>query len=107
MSNLRPPLQALIFVADLVPQIKTGEKRNTVREGHREYKEGSVLLGAPEANWCAMKTIVTVTHTSIAKMKRADYLHQGWKDREQVLADMQGYYPQLTMESPITVIWWK
>ena len=103
----RPALQALIFVPELVPQIQTGEKLNTVREGHRDYKEGQVLLGSPETNWCAMKTITTVTHTTIAKMARKDYLHQGWADRNQVLTDMQGYYPNLTMDSPITVVWWK
>ena len=103
------PVTCLLIAEHLINDTACEVKCNTVREGTRDYRVGDKLvLVCPEQEWSSQLMEVTeVSHTTIAEMKKADYLHQNWKDRKHVLADMRGYYPNLRATDPITVIWWK
>jgi hypothetical protein len=103
-KELRPPLQALLLAEELIADTESGEKFQTVREGHRDYKPGKVVFACPEVAWATTKTITKVKHTTPRKCSVPDYKDEGWNSREHMVEDLKRFYPDLTMDSPITVI---
>ncbi len=102
------PVTCLLIAEHLINDTAVGVKFHTVREGTRDYRAGDKLvLACPECEWSSqLMTVTEVSHTTIAKMKRKDYLHHSWKDRKHALSNLRRYYPTLRATDPITVIWW-
>ena len=107
IKKLRKPLTCLLLAEELVDETDNGHKTVTVREGHRDYSPGKVVIACPEINYSIMKEIVEVHHTTPEKMNEKDYLDEGWTDRENMVEDLKRFYSDLHMKSPITVIRWK
>jgi hypothetical protein len=103
-KKLRAPHQALLLAEELIEDTVSGRKIQTVREGHRDYKPGKVIFACPEVEWSTTKTITNVKHTTPRKCSSSDYLDEGWKSRSDMVDDLQRFYPNLSMDSPITVI---
>lgn len=106
-KKLKKPLVALLLAEDLIDSTISGEKLVTIREGHRDYKPGKVVFACPSVEWSMMKEITKVKHTTPKKCASLDYLDEGWKSREHMVEDLKRFYPNLTMDSPITVIRFK
>lgn len=105
---MKRPVTALLLAEELIDRVERGEKYNTIREGIRDYQTGDKLvLVCPDVAWSsALKTVSRVIHTNGKEMEKAHYKHQGWKSREAMVEDLKRFYPNLTMDSPLTVVWW-
>jgi hypothetical protein len=108
MITFSRPVTALMLAPSLVLQVVECVKRNTVRGGWRDYRVGDHLyLVCPEHNWTSpLKYISSVRHCTVRTIPKADYEHQGWASREDMLGDLRRFYPDMKMSSKITVIWW-
>ena len=102
--DLKKPLQALLMAEELVDETADGSKYITIREGWRHYVPGKVVICCPEIAWCMMKMITEVIHTTPRDCEEQYYRGEEWVDREEMVYDLQRFYPDLTMDSPITVI---
>jgi hypothetical protein len=83
-----------------------GRQKVTIREGHRDYTEGAVLLGCPKLNWATMGNITSVRHTTLIEVTEDELRADGYLDKGEMYADLKKYYPKLTYNSPVTVIRW-
>lgn len=105
---MKQALQAIEIAAD--PQIRfdviLGKKKITIREGHRDYHTGPVMLCSHIFPWAAKATITGVRHTTIAEVTEDEYWADGYRNRREMLNDLRKYYPELMMKSPVTVICW-
>jgi len=111
MEKLRRPLQALLVAGvKQMEEVVYGKKKITIREGHRDYVEGPVLIGCHIFNWCVMRNITEVRHTEIKNVFDEECRDNGYnscthcKARQTMLNDLRSYYPDLDWNSPVTVI---
>ena len=106
---MKQALQALLISPDPVQRIvcMTGEKAITIREGHRDYKNGPVMICCHIDPWCVMAEIKSVRQTIASEVTEEEYTDDGFESREEMLRGLQSYYPEMTMESSVTVIRWK
>lgn len=106
-TKLKAPLVAILLAEELIDATESGLKVQTVREGHRDYKTGKVVFACPEVAWSMIKEITDVKHTTPRTCAVADYKDEGWSSRKNMIEDLKRFYPDLTMDSPITVIRFK
>lgn len=101
------PLMGLLMAAEFVEPIMMGEKTITIREGWRDYHTGDkVLLGCPEANWCARAKITSVNFYPLNEVPSRDLEADGMPTVEDAVNSLSAFYSNITEESPVTVIRW-
>lgn len=106
---MRPPLTALLLAPEESMWIDTaaGKKCITIREGHRDYTPGRPVMICCHLMCAAvMADITSVRHTTIAEVIPAEFEADGFTDRDDMLNQLRRFYPDLTEESPVTVIQW-
>lgn len=106
---MKHPLCALLLATDdeMWGNALTGRKAITIREGHRDYRVGApVMLCNTELCFCVEADVVSVRHCTLGEVTDEELQADGFRDRDDLLAGMRQYYPQLTFESPVTVIRW-
>jgi hypothetical protein len=106
---MKQPLQAILFPAEAETWISVlnGNKAVTIREGERDYHTGSVILCSFEkASLCVMADVEYVHHSRARDVPVKDFKDDGYTSRKQMLEDLQMFYPNLTQESPVTVVRW-
>ncbi len=105
---MKAPLQAIEIAPD--PQIRLdiilGKKKITIREGHRDYREGPVMLCTHIFPWAVKTTITSVRHTTVAEVTEDEFWADGYGTRMEMLKDLKKFYPSLSMKSAVTVICW-
>lgn len=107
---MKDPLYALLVAPDLKirKEIIEGTKTATVREGHRDYKAGNpVMLCCHLQLWAVMADITNAHCTTIPKVTQKECEAAGFQTREELLSDLQRFYPGLNENSEVTVICWK
>lgn len=109
-SELLPkkrPLMGLLMADTFVEPIMMGEKTITIREGWRDYHTGDkVLLGCPEANWCARAKITSVNFYALKDVPPRDLEADGMPTLEDAINSLSAFYQGITEDSPVTVIRW-
>lgn len=103
---MKKPLQALLFDANHRESILDGTKKITIREGHRDYQPGFVLLCCPVNTFCVGADINFVGHQRAGEINQRDYQDDGFPSYNHMIEGMQKYYPNFSHISPITVIRW-
>ncbi|MBI2676949.1 MAG: ASCH domain-containing protein [Candidatus Yanofskybacteria bacterium] len=105
---MKPALQALLIAPDCCvrDQIVWGTKTVTIREGHRDYKLGKVMLCCHLEPWAVMADITEVRHCLLKEVTKEECFDDGFSNRVELLHDLQRFYPDLTANSPVTVIKW-
>lgn len=105
---MRQALQAIKIAPD--PKVRLdimlGKKKVTIREGHRDYHVGPVVLCCHIFPWAVMATIMEVRHTTLSEVTNLELWADGYGDHKEMLRDLKKFYPGLTMKSPVTVISW-
>src|SRR3990167_3095591 len=107
--ELKQPLYALLIAPDSGSRwaIINEKKCITIREGHRDYRAGKpVMLCCQIEPWCVMADLTEVRHTTVAEVTKQEIEDDGFADRDDMLRQLQRFYPSLTMRSPVTVIRW-
>jgi hypothetical protein len=101
------PLMGLLMAEVFIDPIRIGEKNITIREGWRDYHTGDkVLLGCPEANWCASAKITSVNFYSLKDVPPRDLEADGMPTVEDAILSLSAFYSNINEDSPVTVIKW-
>lgn len=82
-------------------------KKITIREGHRDYTVGPVLVGCHILNWAVMRNITQVRYTQIKDLTIEECRDDGAEDCLEMLKILQQFYPNITLASDVTVIRWE
>lgn len=106
---MKQPLYAILIapIEEMRARVLDGRKKITIREGHRDYKPGKVILCCHLEPWAVSADIVSVRHTTLGEVTDEEYESDGFADRENMLAVMRRFYPNITSDSPVTVIRWE
>jgi hypothetical protein len=106
---LKNPLYGLLIADD--PQMRlnliTGVKRISIREGHRDYRLGDVLIGDSENTFVVTATFSDIKHVLLSEVTREEWEADGFTSQEDMLAKMKEFYPKITLDSEVTVLFWK
>lgn len=103
--SIKRALQALLFAGEQsMADVILGNKSVTIREGHRDYTEGPVMLGCHILNWCRLGEIIEVVHTKVKDVHLIDIVNDGCNNTNELLEKLRKYYPHMTMDSDVTVV---
>ncbi len=105
---MKRALQGILIAGDrLKEDVLTGKKKITIREGHRDYTEGPVLIGCHLLNWATMRNITSVTHKKLSEVQPREYKADGFDTKADMLMGLAQFYPQINWDSKVTVIEWE
>lgn len=107
-KKLVRPLQALRLAndIDMIYAAFGGDKKITIREGHRDYQPGVAILCIMESSTYAEIDITSVQHTTLDNVTIEDLRADGFVDNNQAFEGLRLFYPDLKPDSPVTVIRW-
>lgn len=105
---MKRALQAILIAGEEMKfDVLANRKKITIREGHRTYSVGPVLLGCHELDWATMRNIVDVRHTTLVEVTQEEYQADGFETKSEMLNGLAQFYPDINWESPVTVIRWE
>ena len=105
---MKRALRAILIAGRKMEEdVRYNKKKITIREGHRDYNEGHVLIGCDKLDWCVMRTIISVRHTTISEITKEECKDDGFYDHTQLIETLKGFYPNINWNSPVTVIRWE
>jgi hypothetical protein len=108
MSN-----ETMLLADDLFDDVQKRIKTNTIRYGHRNVRKGLLMIEATNKTRPPMKMHVTsVKKCLFRELKIDDLRHEGIattdatfaEDLKNFMETMRRFYPDITMDSPVTVI---
>lgn len=106
---MKTALRALLIapepqmIADVINRVKC----ISIREGHRDYVAGyPILIGCPKANWAVMVDCTYVCWSTLEEVPEGDLEADGFLTHTDALAQLQRFYPRMTLNSAVTVIRW-
>ncbi len=107
--TIKPALQALLIAPDhaMRTHILYGGKTITIREGHRDYKPGPVMICCHIVPWAVLAEITNVRHCTLREVAEEEYQADDFLTQEDLLEGLQKFYPNMILDSPVTVIRWK
>ena len=110
MAVLKKPLVALLISPNQGERrsILGGRLRISIREGYREgYDPGRpVMICCHLDPWCVMAKITTSRHCLFSEITEEEQHAHGFASREDLLASMRRFYPEMKWYSAVTVVRW-
>ncbi len=106
---MKNPLYGLLIADDAQMRFNliTGVKRISIREGHRDYKNGPMLIGDPENSFfIVMVDITEVKHLLLSDVTLEEWEADGFVSQEDMLTQLKQFYPKITLDSPVTILLW-
>jgi len=105
---MKQALQAILIAPDPAVRlaIMLGKKKITIREGHRSYHEGPVMICCHIDPWVVLTRITKVRHTAMNEVTPEEMRGDGYSSREEMLESLKAFYPKITIGSPVTIIEW-
>lgn len=101
-------LQAILIAGeDGERDIRSGKKEVTIRKWYCSYTEGPVLLGCHVRDWAVMGKITSVLRTTLKEVPMEDVRNDGFYSHEDALNGLKRFYPDMTLDSPVTVVRFK
>ena len=103
-------MQQIAISADLYGAVAAGEKEITIRRGERDYQLGSAVMNVPsggEQYPPLAIDFVGAEITTLRHVRLVDLAADGYESLEHALNDLHGYYPDLTLDSVVTVVRFK
>lgn len=107
VSELKKPIQYLLLSESLIDSAMNGERTITIREGHRDFHPGKIILACPDLNWCKEMKIDKVRHTTLNEVTEKEYTEDGFISRTDMFERLKSFYPDLDLTSSVTVISFK
>lgn len=105
---MKQPFYAL-FVSPNIKErvdILRGKRKITIREGHRDYRLDLVMICCHLEPWAVMADITDVRHCILGEVTEEEYKADGFNTRDELLNELRRYYPDIDLNSPVTVIRW-
>lgn len=104
---MKRALRAILIAGkDAREEVLSERKRITIREGHRDYSKGPVILCCHLLNWAKMRKIESVRHTTLREVTIDEYKDDGYDTKSEMLEDLSKFYPDINWDSEVTVIRW-
>lgn len=105
---MKRALQALLISPDEEKrkEILEGKKNITIREGHRDYILGPVMLCCPIEPWCVEADIVEIKHSTLGEVNEKDYFASGYNNYQDAKDKLKKFYPGINFNSEVTIIRW-
>ena len=105
---MRRALQAILIAGEAMKNdVLLNRKKITIREGHRDYTNGLVLIGCPDLNWSTMRQIKDVKHTILKEITGEECVADGFDTKSEMLIGLSQFYPDINWDSEMTVIRWE
>ena len=105
---MKRALQAILIAGECMRmETLANIKKITIREWHRDYSKGPVLLGCHELNWATLRHIVDVRHTTLGEVTKEEYEADGFDAKSELLIGLSQFYPEINWDSEVTVIRWE
>jgi len=86
--------------------IINGKKKITIRKDWRDYRPGLVIICCHIEPWAVMAEITKVRHCTLEEVTEAEYQADGFKSKKGLLEGLRKFYPDITWNSPVTIIRW-
>lgn len=104
----KPALQALLIAPDdqMRANILSGVKKISIREGHRDYKTGPMMICCHIEPWAVQVDVTEVFHRTLDEVSFIEWEADGFTSQQDLLDGLRSYYPNITLDSPVTVIYW-
>lgn len=108
MKGTKRALQAILIAGkDQRDAVLNGNQKITIRYGIRDYTAGPVLIGCHILNWATLKNITDVRHTTVIGLKENEIKDCNYSSKEELLEELVKFYPEIKIESKVTVIRWE
>jgi hypothetical protein len=104
---MKRALQAILIAGEEMKFVLANRKKITIREGHRDYTLGPVLIGCNQIDWATMREITVVKHCTLVEVTPEEYQADGFETKSEMLNGLAQFYPDINWESPVTVIKWE
>lgn len=107
--EMKRPTVALEMADHFWGAIEDGDKTLTIREGRRDFQPGDKLVFTYSEfeEYQGGFEVTDVTQCPLKDVPIDIINAEGWSGHKQALKNLQAFYPDLTMESFVTVIQWK
>lgn len=105
---MKQPLQALLIAGEAMGRgTILGHKTISIREGHRGYRAGEpLILCCEKIGWSAMADVTSVRHCALKEVSENELLDDGFPNHAVALETLQRFYPNMSMDSDVTIIRW-
>ncbi len=106
---MKNPLYALLIADDSQMRLNllTGVKKISIREGHRDYQKGPMMVCDHENPISVMVDITEVKHVTLSEVTQAEWEADGFVSQTDLLQQMRRFYPSINLESSVTIIFWE
>ena len=96
-------MQKLQLYEDIFDALANG-KQTTIRKGKINIKLGELLFESSELKRQKTVNVHKVYHCLLAEVSLTDLINDGFKDHKDLSKKMERFYPDITLESEVTVI---
>lgn len=86
--------------------VLTQKKQISIREGHRDYRNGPMMICDQVEPFAVMVDVVLVKHITLGEVSEEEWLADGFTSQEDMLDGMRKFYPNIDLSSPVTVLFW-
>ena len=112
VNETKRPLVALLMADEFCCPIFNGEKKITIREGWRDYRQGEKVIlcsvdPTDELGWARMAKITAVTHCKLNEVPLQDFLDDGMEGLGNAIDALSKFYDDIDEDSKVTVIRWE
>lgn len=98
-------MQVLKLADDLFGPIRSAEKLTTIRKGRRDVALGDLRFeGATDESLSEVVNVTSVIFTTLAGVSKAVLESDGFEDHDDALEQMKRFYPDITLNTEVTVI---
>ena len=105
---MKRAMQALVIAGDeMKGDVLSNRKKISIREGHRDFSPGPLMLGCPHLKWSAIREITSVQHKRLYQVTRQELADDGFTGYDDAIETLQQWYPTIDLDSQVTVIRWK
>lgn len=108
VPDMKRALQAILIAGEkMKEEVLNGTKKITIREGIRDYTLGPVILCCHILNWATMRNITDVSYKKLNDITEEEYKADGFNSQEDMVEGLKEFYPNITLESDITIVRWE
>lgn len=86
--------------------VLTGAKQISIREGHRDYRPGPMIICDPENPWIVSVNLIDIKHTTMAEITKEEWEADGFVSQKDMLEQMKRFYSNIELSSPVTILRW-
>lgn len=98
----------LKMAPDLMPSVKNGSKRITIRTGIRDIRLHKTLLIESATNSEDTHTVVpkVIVFSTLGKIPLSFLVEDGFESHQDAVEQMQRFYPDISLFSDVTAVCW-